>query len=331
MEENSRPSFQDFIDSVAGDLDRVEEMLVSDTEPSLRSIGDMNEYVHNSGGKRIRPALLLFISEMLGAEKEVSLKLATIIECIHAATLVHDDVIDEASTRRGRESLNAVHKNKEAVLFGDWLYMTAFWKSLELQEFKFLHSLISVTRQMVEGELLQKDMAFDSSISVETRERITYCKTAGLFSCSCRLGAQAADAEEKTEEAFSRFGEFLGMTFQTVDDMLDFTAREESLGKPVLQDLSEGNLTLPVIYLLEDAGGEDKSFLEEMIRGGNPDLEAKNRVLDLIGTHDSLARTAQRARYYATRAGEFLEELETSEDNLAMLRFLPEWVLARSY
>ncbi len=321
----------DLIAPISGELARVEKMLLSEADPGLSSIRKMNQYVHDSGGKRIRPALLLFISRILGGEREPALKLAIIVEYIHAATLVHDDVIDKSEMRRGRESLNALHENKEAVLFGDWLYMTSFWKALELKDFRFLQTLIRVTRQMVEGELLQMEMTSNPDISAGTRERITLCKTAGLFSCSCRLGAQAAGVEAAVEEGFAGFGESLGMAFQLVDDMLDYTSREEDLGKPVLQDLEDGNITLPMIYLLEEAGGRERAFLRELILGRNPGREGKERILELINRYGCLERTAGKAEQYALEARKSLEGLPVSEENLALLGGIPGWILSRSY
>lgn len=322
---------EDLIGPISEDLEQVEKRLLSEAEPVQGSIHDMNQYVHNSGGKRIRPALLLYISRLLGGNRDSARLLAVIVEYIHAATLVHDDVIDESETRRGRKSLNALHHNKEAVLFGDWLYMTSFWKALEMQDFVILQTLISVTRQMVEGELLQMEMSGSPDISEETRERITRCKTAGLFSGSCRLGAQAARATEKVEYCFAEFGEFLGMAFQLVDDMLDYTSREQELGKPVLQDLDEGNITLPLIYLLREGDRDERSFVRAAIEGGGPDLEARNRIIELIGKYGCLERTREKAEFYASSARESLDRLPAKMNGVPVLISLTEWIVNRTF
>jgi len=330
MKRNEGFKLEDLISPIAGELELVEEGLLSEADLTLGSIRTMNQYVHNSGGKRIRPALLLFISRILGGKRESALKLAIVIEYIHAATLVHDDVIDGAEMRRGRESLNAFLRNKEVVLFGDWLYMTAFAGALDLADFRILQTLIRVTRQMVEGELLQMEAAFNPDVTEDVRERITFCKTAGLFSCSCRLGAQAAGAEPRVEEGFSRFGEALGMSFQLVDDLLDYTSCEKDLGKPVLKDLEEGNVTLPIIYLLGEASPPDRRFVREVISGGKPGPESKTRILKLVRRYGCLERTAARAEAYAVQAREALEMIPLEEDSRNLLQALPGWILSRS-
>jgi octaprenyl-diphosphate synthase len=322
---------ENLIAPISAELSLVEKGLLAEADSGLDFIRSMNKYVHNSGGKRIRPALLLSVSRMLQGDRESALKLAVIVEYLHAATLVHDDVIDGAELRRGRESLNAVHKNKEAVLFGDWLYMTSFWKALSLKDFRFLQTLIRVTRQMVEGELLQMEMAFQPGISAETRERITFCKTAGLFGCCCQLGAQVSGAAPEVEEAFTRFGESLGMAFQLVDDMLDYNSREVTLGKPVLKDLEEGNITLPVIYLLEEASADDRALVKGFIENGSPERIEKEKILGLIREYDCLGRTSRKAESYAAAAHEALQELPLSPGDKELLKGLPGWILKRGY
>ena len=323
--------FANLIAPISAELAQVEAGLLSEADSGLSFIQSMNRYVHNSGGKRLRPALLLTVSRMLGGDREVALKLGVIVEYLHAATLVHDDVIDGSEMRRGRSSLNALHQNKEAVLFGDWLYMTSFWNALALKDFRFLQTLIRITRQMVEGELLQMEMISRPEISPEIRERISFCKTAGLFGCCCQLGAQSAGTEPKVEEGFARFGEYLGMSFQLVDDMLDYTAREEALGKPVLKDLDEGNITLPMIYLLEEATADERIFIQEVIRSGNKNKQAKTRINSLIKQYGCLDRTAEKAEAYAGKALEALAGLPLSPKDMALLRELPGWILGRSY
>ena len=330
MNSDDRFELGNLIAPISVELQKVEEALLSDSDTGLSSIRSMNRYVHSSGGKRLRPALLLSVSRMLNGDRDTALELAVIIESIHAATLVHDDVIDESDKRRGRKSLNALHQNKEAVLFGDWLYMTSFWNTLNLKDFRFLETLIGVTRQMVEGELLQMEMASQPEITAEIRERITFCKTAGLFGGCCQLGAQSSRVDAKVITGFSKYGESLGMCFQLVDDMLDYTAREEALGKPVLKDLEEGNITLPIIYLLEEADENERSFIQEVIMGKAPGQEAKNRILELIGGYGCLERAAEKAETYAAQAREALGDLPLSTEDMALLQGLPGWIMNRS-
>ncbi len=322
---------EDLLTPISAELAQVEEGLLAEADSGLSFIQSMNRYVHNSGGKRLRPALLLTVSRMLGGDREVAQKLGVIVEYLHAATLVHDDVIDGSEMRRGSASLNALHHNKEAVLFGDWLYMTSFWNALELKDFSYLQTLIRITRQMVEGELLQKEMTSRPEISAEIRDRISFCKTAGLFGCCCQLGAQSAGVEPAVEEGFARFGECLGMSFQLVDDMLDYTAREETLGKPVLKDLDEGNITLPMIFLIEEATDDERIFIREVIRSGNKDKQAKAKISSLINQYGCLDRTTGKAEAYAEKALATLADLPLLPKDMALLRELPGWILGRSY
>jgi len=331
MNDSSGFRIEDLIGPIADDLAEVERGLLKETEPVHGSIRDMNRYVHNSGGKRIRPALLLYISRLLGGDREAARLLAVIVEYIHAATLVHDDVIDESETRRGRRSLNAIHHNKEAVLFGDWLYMTSFWKALEMQDFVILQTLIRVTRQMVEGELLQMEMSGNPDITEEDREKITLCKTAGLFSSSCRLGAQVARSAIEVEEGFAEFGESMGMAFQLIDDMLDYNSREQDLGKPVLQDLNEGNITLPLIYLLEEVDEEENFFVREAIEKGASSPETRNRIIELIEKYGCLERTMEKAEFHAANARAALGLLPVRKSDISVLRSLTEWIVSRTY
>ena len=331
MKFNDRFTLKKLIERISGDLKLVEKGLLSETDPVLSSIQSMNHYIHNSGGKRLRPVLLLYVSKILGGNMETARELAIIVEYVHAATLVHDDVIDASEMRRGRESLNALRRNKEAVLFGDWLHMTSFWKALELEDFQILQVLIKATRQMVEGELLQMEMVSRPDITRETRERITYCKTASLFACCCRLGALCSPADDRTVESFTSFGESLGMAFQLVDDLLDYSSGSESLGKPVLQDLYEGNITLPVICLLEKAGSEERRFIEGVIRKGSPGPEVKKKLLELVSHYGCLEECFETAKGYAEKARGSLEGLPVDDKERILLSRLPEWILGRSY
>ena len=331
MSNEQKFTLEDLTGTISRDLEKVEEGLLSEVDPVLSSIKFMNHYVHNSGGKRLRPTLLLYIAGILGGDMETARQLAIVIEYIHAATLVHDDVIDASEMRRGRESLNALRRNKEAVLFGDWLHMTSFWKALELKDFRFLQTLIQATRQMVEGELLQMQMASCPDVTSEIREEITFCKTAGLFGCCCRLGALSSRAGVDTIDGFTRYGEALGMSFQLVDDLLDYSSRSEDLGKPVLQDLEEGNITLPIIYLIEEADEPERKYIKKVIKAGNPDRQAKENILELIGKYGCLERGAEKARSYSAQARAALSGLPLAEKDRKLLEQLPDWILSRSF
>ena len=226
---------------------------------SVDAITYINQYLQSGGGKRLRPILVLLCGQaLLGPTRTPSLvsRMAAVVEMIHTATLVHDDVIDLAKTRRGRPSINVVWGNHTSVLAGDWLYMQAFQVALRERNFPTLDLLISLTQMMVEGELLQLDRIGKIAVTEADYMELIDRKTASLFSACARLGAISAGADEAAETQLADYAWNLGIAFQLVDDILDFTSREKILGKPVGNDLREGKVTLPLIYALEaaDAG-----------------------------------------------------------------------------
>ena len=204
----------------------------------------------NGGGKRIRPALLLLSAKLFDYRGRGAVRLGAVVEIIHTATLVHDDIIDEAQTRRGRPAANTQWGNSKCVLAGDWLYMQAFKIAVQERNFRVLDTLIELTQQMVEGELLQMEK-LGKLISLEEHFDLIYRKTACLFSVCMRLGAILGGATAEQEQNLWQYGRDLGMAFQLVDDVLDLTASEEVLGKPVASDLREGKVTMAVIHALE--------------------------------------------------------------------------------
>ncbi len=244
---------REVFDLVQPDLQQVEREISVESVASVEAITTINQYLQAGGGKRLRPALLLLCNRLFGPSTECARRLAAVVEMIHTATLVHDDVIDVAKTRRGRPSTNVVWGNHISVLAGDWLYMQAFQVALRERNFHILDVLISLTQMMVEGELLQFDRLHRIDISEADYMELVDRKTASLFSACACLGAIAAGADEPAESKLGEFAWNLGMAFQLVDDILDFTSTEKILGKPAGNDLREGKVTLPVIYALETA------------------------------------------------------------------------------
>ena len=219
----------------------------------MDAVTAIGQYLQSSGGKRLRPALLLLSAKLVGDGGGGAIQLGAVVELIHAATLVHDDVIDAAETRRGRPSTNVKWGNHTCVLAGDWLYMQAFPDRAARANFQILDLLIGLTQMMVEGELLQLERIGRIDISEADCMELVDRKTACLFSVCARLGAVAAQADAQVQEKLGEYAWNLGMAFQLVDDVLDFTAREKTLGKPVGGDLREGKVTLPLVYALENA------------------------------------------------------------------------------
>jgi octaprenyl-diphosphate synthase len=255
---------------------------------------------------------VLLASKLVGAVSDGSIRMAAVVEMIHAATLVHDDVIDIARTRRGRPSSNTIWGNHTCVLAGDWLYMQAFQIALRERNFHVLDLLIALTQMMVEGELLQLQCIGKIHISEADYMELVDRKTASLFSACARLGALMGGADETTEARLGEFSWNLGIAFQLVDDVLDFTSNEKVLGKPVGSDLREGKVTLPLIYALEDADPEDQQLVENVLKDGNYDRVPFKQILRVIERHRGFERVRERAQAFTDKARAIVTEFPES-------------------
>ncbi|MGH9961951.1 MAG: polyprenyl synthetase family protein, partial [Pyrinomonadaceae bacterium] len=227
---------QQFFSLVKNELEEVENEFARQSESSVRTISEIGKYLQEGGGKRIRPCLLLLCTKLCGEVNEAAIKLAAVVEFIHAATLVHDDIIDGAETRRGRSSVNRKWGNQITVLAGDWLYMQSFSIALRQRDFKILDILIDLTQRMVEGELIQLTFNGNRVTEADVLD-IAKRKTAYLFSGCARIGAVLGDVTREQQEGLARYGLSVGLAFQIVDDILDFSSSEKVLGKPVVNDL----------------------------------------------------------------------------------------------
>jgi octaprenyl-diphosphate synthase len=295
-------SAREAFELVKSDLELVEREISVESVASNHAITTINQYLQSGGGKRLRPALLLLCNRLFGPSDDVARRLAAVVEMIHTATLVHDDVIDLARTRRGRPSSNVVWGNHISVLAGDWLYMQAFQVALRERNFHLLDVLISLTQMMVEGELLQLERLRRMDITEVDYMELVERKTASLFSACARLGAIAAGADEQQETLLGEFAWNMGMAFQLVDDILDFTSSEKILGKPAGNDLREGKITLPLIYALEKAGPEDRKSVESILTDGNYENVPFMQVLQLLDQHKSVERAYERANSFSEKA-----------------------------
>src|SRR6059036_1121622 len=273
---------KEIFDLVKADLRRVEEEMALESVSSVEAITTIGRYLQSSGGKRLRPSLLLLSSKLIGDGGPSAIRLGAVVEIIHSATLVHDDVIDAAETRRGRPSTNARWGNHTSVLAGDWLYMQAFQIALRERNFHILDLLISLTQMMVEGELLQLERIGRIDVTEADCMELVDRKTACLFSVCAKLGALVAGADSQTEEKLGEYAWNLGMAFQLVDDVLDFTAREKTLGKPVGGDLREGKVTLPLVYALERASADERRSVERVLADRHYENVPLQQILGLI-------------------------------------------------
>ncbi|MBV9209008.1 MAG: polyprenyl synthetase family protein [Acidobacteria bacterium] len=314
---------------IAAELGLVEAEFERQARSNIQVIAYIGDYLRASGGKRVRPALHLLSTYAAGGDgaHESCIRMAAVMEFLHTATLVHDDISDNAETRRNRPSINSRFGNQTAVLMGDWLYMSAFETSLRERSLPILDILTAVTRQMTEGELLQLTMLGRTDVSEERYFDVLQRKTAYLFSACCEIGAIMGAADAKLQRALRDYGLNLGTAFQLVDDLLDFTATDEALGKAAGADLLEGKLTLPLIFLLE-SDPSMREDIQRVMREGHYRNVSRESLLQAVERTGSLARTRELAYEYADRAREALQVLPESKYCDA-LRAIPTFIVER--
>lgn len=320
---------QDIYQLVAPELALVEDELLGYTRSEVAPISEIGEYLLNAGGKRLRPALLLLTAKMLGPVSPTAVRLAAVVEFIHNATLVHDDIIDAADTRRGRPSANSHWGNSMTVLAGDWLYMRSFAVALGEKNLDVLNTLIEITQKMVEGELLQLTYLGKSAVTERQLLDIVERKTAYLFSGCTKLPALAAGMNHGSAERLADIGKSLGMAFQLVDDLLDLTSTKAVLGKPVANDLKEGKMTLPVLYAIRNGNREAALKVQQVLDERDFRTVDRADILRLVEQSQGLDRTRKLAQDYAGRAVQMLAEFPPSIYRDAIVR-IPEFILNRN-
>jgi octaprenyl-diphosphate synthase len=330
-------------DLVREDLVLVEREITAQSAGAIEPVSQISTYLREGGGKRLRPALLLLAAGASGYRGESAIRLGAVVELIHSATLIHDDVIDGANTRRGRPSANARWGNHMAVLAGDWLYMQSFEMALRERNFAILDILIDLTQSMVEGELLQLTRLGRIDLTEADATELAYRKTACLFSGCSRLGAVLGRQPKVVEDAMAEYGRNAGLAFQLVDDLLDFTASPEQLGKPVLSDLKEGKVTLPLILALEaqgsapaaadgdghgSNGASGRALVAKVLEERGFMSVRPEQITKLVYETRALDRAAKLAREYVSRAKAALSELPDSDYRRALMA-VPDFILAR--
>ena len=309
------------------DLVAIEQELGRDAASSVSTITEIAEYLREGGGKRIRPSLLLLAAHLLDYSGPGAIRLGAVVEMVHTATLVHDDIIDGASTRRGRPSPNTTWGNEKCVLAGDWLYMQAFKVALEEKNLRVLELLIGLTQQMVEGELLQIQK-LGKAVSEAEYYDLIFRKTACLFSTSMRLGAVLARATEAQEEKLAAYGRAVGLSFQIVDDVLDLTATEEVLGKPVASDLREGKTTLAVIHAFDHGTARERQTIQRVLDDRSFEYVSREQIREILRRNGSVEYAMAAADRYAEQSRQALASLPDSDFKRALL-WVPDFVVAR--
>lgn len=320
QQSTSQQSALEVYSLIKPDLDRVEEMFKRQISSDVQLMMHVGQYLQKTGGKRVRPALLLLSAQALGSRTtENILRMATVMEFLHTATLVHDDIIDDADVRRGNPSVKAQWGNDIAVLSGDWLYMSAFEMTLKERCFEILDILTRVTRQMTEGELIQLMQRGRVEITESEYLDIVCRKTAYLISACCEIGSILAGANPAQQEIMRDFGLKIGIAFQLADDLLDFTSTNEKLGKPAASDLREGKLTLPVIYLREKSDQQVRDKIARVVEEGDYLSVDRDEIIELVESAGALSRARSELNRYACEAQALLMSLAENPYRQALI------------
>jgi octaprenyl-diphosphate synthase len=317
-----------FVDLVAGKLAAAEALLRKNLDSDVPFIQRAGEYINQSGGKRVRPALLLLSARLLGHDGEEEVTYGAVVELIHTATLIHDDIIDHASLRRGQPTLNNLWGNNLTVLLGDWIYTKAMQMALSHGQIEVVQRLCDATLRMTEGELLAFQRLGAIDLTVDEYFEIIDRKTAHLFSAACSIPSLIPPARPEAGPALARYGRALGICFQLVDDLLDFTARESELGKPVLSDLKEGKLTLPLILLLPRVAAAERRLIETVLEDRSFSRVSAQQILELVRSQGTLEEVTETAEGYAAAARRELSVFPASDTRDA-LELTPDFVLQR--
>jgi octaprenyl-diphosphate synthase len=314
---------------IRADLERVDLEFARHVQSQVELIPRIGQYIQTAGGKRIRPAVLLMAARLAGYEGDRAVLYAAVVEFIHTATLVHDDIIDDADLRRGRAAVHSRWGNDITVLLGDYLYIKSMALALTHDTLDLVRVLCDVTLKMIEGELYQLTKNGDADITEDEHFDIMRRKTAYLFGGCAQIGGMLGKIESEKEQALREYGFNLGIAFQLVDDLLDFTGDAQAVGKPIASDLREGKVTLPLIHLLRQSNdGEGSRIVRDVVASHNVSPEQWAVLLRMLKEHASIDSAYRRAVEYAERAKKPLYAFPPSSERDALLA-LPDYVLSR--
>jgi octaprenyl-diphosphate synthase len=303
-------------DLIAEDMKAVDSLILQRLHSDVVLINQIGQYIVNSGGKRLRPMIVLLAARALGYQENRHVDLAAIIEFIHTATLLHDDVVDGSDLRRSRETANAVWGNAASVLVGDFLYSRSFEMMVDIDSMRIMDVLSHATNRIAEGEVLQLLNCHDPDTSEEQYRQVIIRKTATLFEAGARLGGVLGNATADEEQALADYGLHLGIAFQIIDDALDYSESADDIGKNIGDDLAEGKPTLPLLRAMQVGTGEQRRVLREAIEKGG--LEQIDAVKAAIESTDAIAYTARLATEEAAQAKQALEALPPSSYKSAL-------------
>ncbi len=326
--ENTTPALSQILEPIRADLERVDREFARHVESQVALIPTIGKYIQTSGGKRIRPAVLLMAARLSGYKGDRAVLYAAVIEFIHTATLVHDDIIDDSELRRGRLAVHSRWGNDVTVLLGDYLYIKSMAMALTHDTLDIVRLLCDVTLRMIEGELYQLTKNGDADITEEEHFEIIRRKTAYLFGGSAQIGGMLGNVSPEQQEALREYAFNLGIVFQVVDDLLDFTGDAAALGKPIGADLREGKMTLPLIHLLRQGHATGERIVREIIATRTTTEQQWKELLQILSEHRSIDYAFRRAEEFAERARKPLSAFPPSAERDALLA-LPDYVVAR--
>ena len=324
----SAAALAQLFEPIRDDLREVEREFARHVQSQVALIPTIGDYIQNGGGKRIRPAVLLMAARMAGYSGERAVLYASVLEFIHTATLVHDDIIDESQLRRGRQAVHTRWGNHVTVLFGDFLYLKSMSLALTQDDLAVIRLLCDVTLRIVEGEIYQLTKNGDADLTEAEHFEIVQSKTAYLFAGCARIGGMLGPTTREQQEALWQYGLNIGMAFQIVDDLLDFTGEEVALGKPVGGDLREGKLTLPVIHMRDRGGPRAAALLRKVVEAREVSLEEWREIRALLTQNRSIEYAQRVASDYVERAKKTLYSFPSSAARDALM-FLPDYVVSR--
>lgn len=326
--ESSSLSIDDVYRLIGEDLSAVNLLIKKRLHSEVALINQLSNYIIYSGGKRLRPVLVLLSARALGYEDGQHINLAAIVEFIHTATLLHDDVVDDSNKRRGNDTANAIWGNEAAVLVGDFLYSRAFQMMVDCNSMRVMEILSDATNTIAEGEVLQLLNCNDPHTTEERYMDVIHFKTAKLFEAAAQLGAIISNSSPEQEFAMAKYGMYLGTAFQLVDDVLDYSSSSEEIGKNVGDDLAEGKPTLPLIRAMKVGSTEQSRLIQTAIANGGRDRI--NDVITAIHSTDAIDYTANIAKHEANRAKAMLTEIPDSKFKDALMS-LADFSINRTY
>ncbi len=318
------------VNLVSDDLDAVNDVIVDRMQSPVEMIPTLAGHLISSGGKRLRPLLTLSTARMLGVDTDAHVKLAAAVEFIHTATLLHDDVIDESVLRRGKTAANVLWGNKSSVLVGDFLFSRSFRLMVEVGSFEVLDILSNAAAVIAEGEVMQLSTAKDTATSEEDYMAVIEAKTAALFAAAARSGGIAAGATKEQEDALDQFGRNLGIAFQLVDDALDYSGRQATLGKTVGDDFRDGKITLPVVLAYRRGTDEERTFWQRTLEEGHQEEGDLHRATRLMEKYNTISDTIDRATKFGNASRGALTKLPEGEFNSTLSEII-DFCVSRAY